>query len=149
MGNGSTWPENDYRGMNTCTRKKQLNELKQLPSTHARTKLGSIITSKQIYLFNTKKDNTVMIFMLFLPKVKCVITSKQMANTHPNFSKISYCIENTDICVCMLHTKNVECLPNSQPASEAYHAFVMTLCIFEGCQLIKTFKSQSKHSVCS
>ncbi len=145
MGNGSTWPENDNRGMNTCTRKKQLSELKQLPSTHAHTKLGSIITSKQIYLFNTRKNNTGMIFMLFLPKVKCLITSKQMASTHPNFSKISCCIENTDICVCMPHTKNVECLPNS----EAYDAFVMTLCIFEGCQLIQTFKSQSKHSVCS
>ncbi len=145
MGNGSTWPENDYRGMNTCTRKKQLSELKQLPSTHARTKLGSIIASKQIYLFNTRKDNTVMMFMLFLPKVKCLITSKQMASTHPNFSKINCCIENTDICVCMPHTKNVECLPNS----EEYDAFVMTLCIFEGCQLIQTSKSQSKHSVCS
>ncbi len=39
----------------------------------------------------------------------------------------------------MPHTKNVARLLNSQPASEAYDAFVMTLCIFEGCQLIKTF----------
>lgn len=122
MGNGSTWPENYYRNEHAHTQSSWVKWSNSL--TH--TELGSIITSKQIYLFNPRKDNTVMIFTLFLPKVKCLITSKQMASTHPNLRKISCHMENTSIYMC-LNAAQKECsmLAKHSTCFTGYHACVM------------------------
>lgn len=87
MGNGSTWPENDYRGMkaHTRTHTHQLSQMKQLTSTHAHTMNWKYHYLQTNLLIQPQKrqDRDDTVFMFFLPKVKCLITSKQMASTHP------------------------------------------------------------------
>lgn len=113
MGNGSTWPENDYRGMNehahTRAHTHQLSQMKQLTSTHAHTMNWKYYLQTSLLIQPQKRqhrDDTV--FMFFLPKIKCLITSKQMASTHPNLSKISCRMENTPIYVSAYHTQRMK-----------------------------------------
>lgn len=85
--------------------------MKQLTSTHAHSMNWEVSLPPNKSTYSTPEKTTqwwYSILLLFLPKVKCLITSKQMASTHPNLSKISCRMENIPIYVSACHTQSVK-----------------------------------------